>query len=115
MGALDAGRMDRRITLRNATVAINAKGEAIETYSDLATVWAEVRDPTGREVFASEQRAAQIDRVFVIRWRTGVTNLTRIVYDDGALGSQTYDVVEVAEIGRREGLALRAMARRATT
>lgn len=108
LGALDFSRMDRRVTVQSVSRSNNTKGEAIETWSTVRTVAAEAREPTGREVFQSEQRAAQIDRVFVIRWFSGLTKANhRILYE-----GDVYDIFEVGEIGRQAGMMIRARVHR---
>lgn len=97
-----AGRMDRRVTLQQRTMAApNDYSEKIPSYSTLATVWAEKRDVSGREFFSSNQPHAESSTRFVIRYRSGLTPIHRLVHD-----GVTYDIVHVAEIGRRVGLEL---------
>lgn len=109
MSLVAAGTLDRRITLEQVSRTQNGKGEPIETWSTLAEVWAEAREPTGRELFAAEQRTAQIDRVFTLRWRDDLTPDHRIRY-----GGQIYDIDSIVEIGRKEGLKVHARVRRVT-
>lgn len=97
-----AGRLDRRVTLQSRTLAQDAAtGQNVETWSDLATVWASKRDVRGREFIAAQGTNADADTVFEIRYMPGLSVLNRLVYD-----GVTHDIVHVAEIGRREGLQL---------
>lgn len=101
-----AGRLDRRITLQSVTRTQDAAGQAIESWADLATCWAEVRPVRGAEAVAGGERQATSLREFRIRWREGVTPQYRIVFE-----ARNYDIRDVQEIGRREGLLLIAEAR----
>jgi SPP1 family predicted phage head-tail adaptor len=97
-----AGRLDRRVILQTRSLAsVNAFGEKIPSWSTLAEVWAERRDITGREFFAAGQQHAEASAAFRIRYKAGLTTINRIVD-----GSVTYDVLHIAEIGRREGLEI---------
>ena len=100
-----AGQLDRRIVIERNTPATDSLGEPIDSWATLATVWAEVREPRGREFFAGEQRVAEIDTVFIIRHRTDVTPRDRINYN-----ANLYDIQFIGEIGRRVGLEIMAKA-----
>lgn len=96
-----AGRLDRRLTIQSRTTAADAQGQQIETWSDVATVWASKRDLRGREYFAANATNADVSTTFEIRYRSDVTVLHRVVCE-----GTTYDVQQVSEIGRREGLQI---------
>jgi len=103
---VNAGTMDRRITIRQKTIAVNNLGEPVETLIDVATVWANKRNLTARERFTAQQILAEVDTSFKMRYRTDVTPHTVVVCE-----GLTYDVQAVLEIGRREGLELQTRAR----
>jgi SPP1 family predicted phage head-tail adaptor len=98
---LNTGRMDRLITVLAHTVARNAFGEPISTWSELDDVWARWEQTGGRELIASMARFAGVDARVTIRFRSDVTVANRIVYD-----STVWEIVNRTEIGRREGLEL---------
>lgn len=111
LGSSNAGKKDSRIVIQVATWARDAAGEVTATWATSSTVWAEVREQTGKEVFQSDQRAAQIDRVFVIRYISGLNQKDyRILYE-----SDVYDIFEIVENGRRSGLTLRCTVHRDTS
>lgn len=111
---MEPGRLDRRITLLRVAekTAASGAGTAIEGLEPIADVWAEVTPISGRESFASNQRFAEVDVRFRIRWRKLVSPVTAVKYDaqDGA-GPRLFDVREVLIVGRREGLDVLATAR----
>ena len=109
---MEPGRLDRAITLlRNeAKRATSGSGEAVPVLVAIAAVRAEVTSIAGRERFAGDQRYAEIDLRFKIRWRADVTPETVVRYDDGR-GARLFDLAEVTEVGRREGLELFGTAR----
>lgn len=99
---MHAGRLNRRVTLQERTLAsANAYGEKPETFSTLAEVWGERVDGARREFFAASQKHAEATAIFRIRYRSDLTAIHRIVCE-----GVTYDVLTPAEIGLREGLEL---------
>jgi SPP1 family predicted phage head-tail adaptor len=101
-----SGRLDRRLTLQRRTLIENDYGEAVETWTTLATVWAEKIPVRGSERYASMQTVAEVEERFKIRYRKGLTPLDRVVCE-----GITYDVLGVLEIGRREGWEILAKGR----
>lgn len=103
-----AGKLDRRITFQTLTDGQDAAGGITEAWANLVTnptVWAYVHPLTGREFFAAQQVNAEIDTVFEVRYRSDITPKMRIVHD-----SKNYDIREIKEIGRRNGLEILARA-----
>lgn len=108
MKPIDPGRMDRQITIQQLTAdspAQNAYGEPSETWTTYATVWAEKLDVGGRERFQSSGRQAEVDTVFRMHYRTGITNKMRIYYN-----STAYNILYINELGRKQYLEIRATA-----
>lgn len=93
--------MDRRVTLQSRTLTTNAYGEQVVSYTDLDTVWAEKWDLRGREYFAAQQVNADVTTRWRVRWRSDVSVLDRVLYD-----SVAYDINQVVEMGRQDGLEL---------
>lgn len=101
-----SGRLDRRLTIQAVTETRGSAGDVVETWADVATVWAEKMDEKGREYFAAAQVTAERPTRFTIRWRSGLTAKHRVVCE-----GVTYDVQAIDEIGRRKGLWLYCLAR----
>lgn len=104
--AIRAGELDRRITLQRATVAPNEFNEPVETWSDLARVWAKYTPVADGERFRAGERAAEVQARFLIRWSSQVASVNpkdRLVFD-----GRIYAITNVKEIGRREGLEITA-------
>lgn len=103
---MEAGKLDRRISLqRRSLAAPNVHGEQVESFATYATVWAEKLEGGGREAFVAQQTYASTDMRFRIRHRTDVLVTDRISFD-----GKGFDIVGINEIGRREGLELFARA-----
>ena len=85
-----AGRLNKRVTLQSATLARDGHGQAIETWSNVATVWAAIEPIRGREYFAAQQVSAETTHRVTIRHRSGVSPQWRVVF-----GSRTFRIESV--------------------
>jgi SPP1 family predicted phage head-tail adaptor len=101
-----SGRLQYRITLQRLTAAEDSFGAHIETWSDIATVWAEKIEVRGTESFVAQQLVAGIDTKFRIRYRKNLTPLNRLICD-----GRYYLINALLEIGYREGWEIYATAR----
>lgn len=99
---MQAGKLDRLVSLEHRTLTRNASGENVASYAEFASVWAGKRDLRGREFFDAQQINAELQATWQIRWRSDVGTTDRLVDDNGAV----FDIVHIAEIGRRAGLDL---------
>ena len=105
-----AGKLARRITLQRATTAQDPDtGEEVSTWATLATVYASWRRASARETLAAAGVSAAVSDVFEIRYDSAWSDLSPL--DRLTYNGKTYNIVEVAEIGRREGLRIGATAR----
>lgn len=82
---VSSGRLDQRITIQQKTVARGALGGHAETWSTLATVWAETVDMTGREIFNAKAMGSAATQTLTIRYRTDVKEDMRVLFADGTL------------------------------
>ena len=106
---MNLGKLDRQIILQApAAPTQNTFGEtAPAAFEVVATVWAE-RKPmrAGAEVVQANELTAVQPAVFQVRHRNDVRPTWQLV-DAGT----TYQIIAVAEIGRRHGLTLTCFAR----
>lgn len=99
---MNPGALDQQITLQAQSSTLDAKGQRVDTWSDVATgVWAAVAIGGGREVMRAAKLYETIDAVFTIRYMAGLSSENRILYE-----GKPFDIIEVSPIGRREGLRL---------
>lgn len=104
-----ASTLDRRLTLRRATVTADAYNEPVEVWADLATVWGSRKDIGDGERWRAAEIGAEITTRFVIRWSSEVASLSP--KDRLIEGGREYDIHGIKEIGRREALEITAKAR----
>ena len=99
---LSAGRLDQRVTLQQKTVARGALGGHQETWATLATVWAESRDMSGKEIFNAKAMGSEATQMITIRFRTDVTPDMRVLFADGSVARIEW----VRHVTRREYMEL---------
>lgn len=97
------GDLDRQVLIESLTTGQDSVGDVTETWAEVATVWAAKRDVGGREYFDAAQVNAEVTTVFKIYHRDDVTPTCRLTCD-----GEVYDIVNIKELGRREGLEIMA-------
>lgn len=100
---MNIGKLDRQIVIQRKTTTRDSEGGAVETWADYRTVWAEKLDVGGSKGFRGGALRPETETVFTVRWNANFTQLDRIVYR-----STNYSILSIAEIGRKEGLAIQA-------
>lgn len=115
--AISSGSLDRQIALQRKTTTKNDFGEPVETWVDLAIVWAQKLELVGGEQVRADEVAAQMSTTFVIRYTAFSPPLNprdRLLYNEaGGPPEQglVYNIRRVTEIGRRNGQAVDAWTR----
>ena len=98
------GQLDRRITIEKNTETRSGTGAPVDGWADFVTNEpAQVRAVGGGERFRGAHIVAEATTSFVIRYRTGLDEKMRIQFD-----GEPYDIHQISEIGRREGLLIQA-------
>jgi len=103
---MNAGDMDQKIKIQKKTITRADTGEAIETWSDFASVWARVKDFRGREFFAAQAEQSEITTSFLIYHIDGLTYDMRVSYN-----GDYYDIEQIIRMTRREGIEIMASRR----
>lgn len=90
---LDAGQLNRRITIERRTAGQDAAGQPLTTWETVAQVWANFRAPSGAasaERLAADREASLTTYSVRIRYRTDITAGMRVT-EAGAV----YDINQV--------------------
>lgn len=102
---MEAGKLDRKITIATPTESANAAGEvAITGWSTWHQPWAEKQASAGDERFVADQRRHINSCTWIIRYKAGLTTKMRITDDLGIV----YKINSIVEVGRREGWLISA-------
>lgn len=102
-----AGKLQNRIQIERAHLLVDDYGNARESWLPVLTCKAEIKDATTAEFLTGPGEMDNRKAVFLIRYPLAVeiTTADRLVMDGKA-----YNIVGLAEIGRRRGLELRVIA-----
>lgn len=98
---MNAGMMDRRITVQTYSTSNNDWNHPVKTWSDLTSVWASKTDKRETEVNELNQTVAITRSIFTIRHLANLSTTARIVYD-----GDNYEILGIKELGRREGMQI---------
>ncbi|MBI9233153.1 phage head closure protein [Escherichia coli] len=81
---MQAGRLRDRVIILNVTTARSPSGQPVETVTEGATVWAEVKGISGREIISGGAETAQATVRVWMRFRRDVTATSRLKVLTGA-------------------------------
>lgn len=93
---MNIGKLDRLITIQQDTGS-DSTGEHVPSWETYRQVWAGIKPKSGSERYEAEMLTATNQVIFVIRYDSGVTEAMRISYE-----SEIYDIIHIAEAGRRQ-------------
>lgn len=66
---MEAGKLNRRITLEERTTQKNAYGHEIDAWTPLATIWASVKPIGGREKLRANAIGADLTHTVLVRYQ----------------------------------------------
>ena len=87
-----AGQLNRTVTIRTVTLVPDGGGGNTETPTDVPNIPAGVEPLDGRELVEAMKTGMQRPHRFTLRYRTGMTGATRIIYD-----ARTFDIKSVVD------------------
>lgn len=100
-----AGKLDRRVTIERKTTSRSSTGAVIETWATWRTVFMGKSDITANERFRADQELAVETTVWESHYIDGLRTDDRLSVD-----GKVYDILGIAEVGRRAGHQITAMA-----
>jgi SPP1 family predicted phage head-tail adaptor len=108
---MSAGQLDRRITIRRATITHDEFNSPVPAWSDLVTVWAKRTDASAAESYRAQQVGAQISARFTIRYSSDVAGVNP--KDRIAFAGREYNITRVGEVAgtRNQWIEIDAVAR----
>lgn len=100
---IDAGQLDRRLDVLRRTVASGDKWGDVYAYEPVNTLWAALKHDAEDERHAAEQ-------AYAVRVVTFTTRYSADLFDTDRLECEgvEYEVIGIRQIGRREGLEIKA-------
>lgn len=99
---IQAGTLDRIVSLNRVTVTVDENGTPQQSWTTYASMYAQLlTNATKEQALKSFGEETDIARVWRMRWIDGVVLADTIIY-----AGYSYRIVEIKEIGRREGLEI---------
>jgi len=90
---MQAGRLRDRVTIQSFTTVRDDHGQEIEEWADVATVWAETKGISGRELIAAGVEQAEATIRVWMRYRNTVTAASRLLCITGAFKGCTLEII----------------------
>ena len=95
---MQAGRLNRRVTLQSPSQSVDELGQPIPGWTDVATLWGDVRLRSGLESVKAGAVVSTVQASVRIRYRKGINAGMRVLVD-----SVPYEVLAVQpDVGGRE-------------
>ena len=95
---MQAGRLNRRVTLQSPAQSVDELGQPIQGWTDVATLWADIRMKSGLESIKAGASVSVVQASIRVRYRAGITAGMRIVHN-----LQAYNITAVMpDVGGRE-------------
>jgi len=90
--SVQAGRLRHRVTIQNFVTETLPSGQETERWTDGATVWAEVRGVSGRELLAAGAELAESTIRVWMRYRRDVTAASRLHVINGPFAGALLEI-----------------------
>ena len=78
---MQAGRLNRRCTLQAPGTAQDELGQPIHGWTDVATLWADIRMKSGLESIKAGAPVSVVQASIRVRYRAGITAGMRVVHN----------------------------------
>ncbi|EIK2677066.1 phage head closure protein [Salmonella enterica subsp. enterica] len=89
------GAMRHRVTFQAQEVTQGRMGEVIREWRDVATVWADIRVISGRELLSSGTVYSEATVRIWTRFRPGISTANRILYRSSSQPGTVYAILAV--------------------
>lgn len=90
------GKLRHRVTLQELVKTDDGYGGIVETWQDVATVWAAIEPLRGNERYTAQQVQSELSHKVTIRYRAGIKPQMRILY-----GNRVFDIEAVIDVDER--------------
>jgi len=87
---MQIGKLKNRIRIQQRGAGQDELGQPVDTWADLATVWADIAHPSGLQSIRADAESSVVKASIRIRRRADVTAGMRVVY-----GTTVYDIQAV--------------------
>ena len=98
---LKAGMLRHRVAIQSEVNTRDAIGGVAKTWSTDATVWANIRPLSGRELIAAQQVDSRVTHEITVREYSGLNSNMRFLHE-----SRAFNIVSVRDIDERDKLQI---------
>lgn len=102
---MQSGKLQHRIDLQRLSQTLGPGRVPVQTWATYASGKADLRQAGVSEFLTAYGEGVTNNAVFLLRWLPGVSVADRVLH-----GGKVWNIVAIAEIGRRKGLELRVVA-----
>lgn len=95
MTPIAAGQLKHRIRIQQRVNEQDDTGEVSQEWQDVATVWADIADISGREFLSADAQQNEVSTKITIRYLAGIEPAMRVRYGDA-----TYNIHAVLGLDR---------------
>jgi SPP1 family predicted phage head-tail adaptor len=99
-----AVKLDKRVTIQSPSMGQDEYGQPLAGWADVGTVWASIRDVSGRQYVAAQATQNSVQTIITIRYQKEIAPGMRVSH-----GSDLYDIEAVLN---RDDHRLELMAKR---
>lgn len=85
---MQAGKLRHRVTIKalsNTQDSFGDESKATEVWTEVATVWADVKPLQGRELIQAQQLHQETTHQVTIRFRRGISPTNKLIFKDREL------------------------------
>lgn len=89
---MEPGKLNRKVSIRARGTTQDATGQPVETWTEIAAPWANIRQRTGAETLRADRDVSIVQTSIRIRRRTDVTAAMRVYH-----GTTVYEIKAVLD------------------
>lgn len=90
---MDAGTLNRRITLQSRAITQDSTGGQVATWVDVATVWASIEPAAGKELLTAQSLRLDAPRTITLRWQRAFANPQAMAALRIKYGTRLFDII----------------------
>jgi SPP1 family predicted phage head-tail adaptor len=79
---LHAGKLNKQVTIQYPAITRDSYGAETVVWTDLMTVWAQIKELKGKEIYTSQQKRVEIDVEITIRYKPRLNTRMRFKFAD---------------------------------
>lgn len=88
MAFMDPGKLNRYVSIQSLDAGVDALGQPLGTWSNVAQVWASIVNKNGLQALKADQPVSIVQSSIRIRYRADVTASMRVVH-----GATVYEIM----------------------